>query len=94
MSDQYEIDRSNSAEDAAMVRERDRYYKTLRMKAHRAKVALDEAMHEILSKPENYTTGSHDFLGDLAACIESAHAHLKIADDYYINEVGTTLRPK
>lgn len=91
--DQYEIDKRNSREDMAWMKERDRFYKTLRMKAHRAKAALDEAMKEIATKPENYTIGSHDFLGDLVACIEAAHGHLEVVEDYYINHVGTSIKP-
>lgn len=90
---QYDIDRENSREDMEWMKERYRFYKALRMKAHRAKAALDEAKKLIASKPDNYTTGSHDFLGDLQVCIEHAHDCLQIADDYYTQEVGTTLRP-
>lgn len=90
----YDADREAVREDMAYVRERTRFYRDMRMKAHRAKKALDEAMVQIRMKPENYTTASPDFLGDLVACIEQAHESLEIADSYFRNEVSTTLRPK
>lgn len=94
MPDDPDVDRACALEAISEAKERERYYRVLRMKAHRAIAALNEAMAEINSKAENYTTGSPDFLGTLVCCIQDAHASMNIVEEFYVKEVGTTVKPR
>lgn len=86
--------RRSSREEIQYAKERARFHRVLRQRAHQALVPLEQAMKEIRKKPENAYTSEGDFLRTLWLQIEEAYNALKFCDDFYTKDVGTTLKPR